>query len=139
MTGHALAAGPVAMAPAPGTPADTVARAALAQDLAEAKRAGEKPLVLLGLAQLGRPSDRAALFVQLQSPRECGSAGCATSVLVWSPQGWRRVLDGASGVVTVGTSRHNGWSDLTAGTEHYRWTGQIYQNARPVPNPRIAR
>lgn len=137
--GHARAAGPVAMAPAPGTPADAVARAALAQDLAEAARSREKPLLLLGLAQLGRPNDRAALFVQLQSARECGSAGCGTSVLVWSPQGWRRVLDGAIGRVSVGSTRHNGYADLSAGTEQYRWTGQSYQNARPVPNPRVAR
>ncbi len=137
--GPAYAAGPVILAPAPGTPADTVARAALAQDLAEAARSGEKPLVLVGQARLGRPTDRAALFVQLQSARECGSAGCATSVLVWSPQGWRRVLDGASGAITVAATRHNGWADLAAATEHYVWTGQSYRNARPVPNPRLSR
>lgn len=133
----ALAAGPVVLAPAPGTPADTAARAALAQDLAEARRAGEKPLVLIGQAQLGRPTDRAALFVQLQSARECGSAGCSTSVLAWSPQGWRRVLDGVIGTVSVGKTRHNGWADLVAGRETYVWTGQLYRNVRPVPDIRV--
>ena len=139
LTAPALGAGPVVLAPAPGTEADSVARHALAQDLAEAKRVGEKPLVLVGQVQLGRPSDRAALFVQLQSARECGSAGCSTSVLVWSPQGWRRVLDGVIGAVTVAASRHHGWSDLAADNETYVWTGQAYRNARPVPNVRIPR
>ena len=135
----ARAAGPIVLAPAPGTPADTVARNALAQALADATRAGEKPLVLVGQARLGRPTDRAALFVQLQSARECGSAGCSTSLLVWSPQGWRRVLDGVIGAVTVAPSRHYGWSDLVADKETYVWTGQVYRNARPVPNVRIPR
>ena len=135
----ALAAGPVVLAPAPGTPADTVARAALAQDLTRAARAHERPLVLVAQVHLGHPSERAALFVQLQSARDCGSAGCSTSVLAWSPQGWRRVLDEVIGTITVAPTRHHGWADLIAGRETYVWTGQLYRNARPVPNVRIPR
>ena len=135
----APAAGPVAMAPAPGTPADTIARQFLAQDLAEASRAGEKPLVLIGQAPIGRPQDRQALFVQLQSARECGSGGCATTVLIASPQGWRKVLDGVSGAVTVLPTRHKGMADLAADTERYLWNGQSYANSRPVPNVNLRR
>ena len=135
----AFAAGPVVLTPAPGTAADAVARNALAQDLTQTSRSGEKPLVLVGQVQLGRPTDRAALFVQLQSARECGSAGCSTSVLAWSPQGWRRVLDGVIGTISVATTRHKGWADLVAGRETYIWTGQVYRNSRPVPNVRIPR
>lgn len=135
----AFAAGPVVLAPAPGTSADAVARNALAQDLTQASRSGEKPLVLVGQVQLGQPTDRAALFVQLQSARECGSAGCSTSVLAWSPKGWRRVLDGVVGTISVATTRHKGWADLVADRETYVWTGQLYRNARPVPNVRIPR
>lgn len=137
--GPAWAAGPVTMAPAPGTPADAAARTALAQDLAEAGRKGDKPLVLVGQAVLGKPQDRPALFVQLQSARECGSAGCSTSVLLWSGAAYRTVLDGAAGNVVVQAGRHRGMADLVADTQRYVWNGQEYVNSRPVPNINLGR
>jgi len=125
---------PVAMAPRPGTPLDQAARALVADDLAEAARAGERPLLLVGSARLGAAGDRPALFVQLQSPRECGSAGCSTAVYAWLAGRYQRVLDGATGRVSVSTARHRGMADILAGSEAYVWTGTAYAASRPAPN-----
>ena len=123
----------VQLAPHPGTPLDAAARALLAQDLAEARRAGEVPLVLIGTAALGSASDRLALFIQLQSPRECGSAGCSTSVYLWQNGAYKRVLDGVGGVVSAGPTRTRGMADLTTDKDRYVWNGQQYKDARPAP------
>ena len=61
---------PVALQAQPGTPLDQAARQLVADDLAAATARGDRPLVLIGSARLG--GDRPALFVQLQSPKECG-------------------------------------------------------------------
>ena len=125
--------GTVPLAAQPGTPLDAVARQLVAQDLAEAARRGERPLLLLGTARLGAARDQPALFVQLQSPRECGSAGCNTQVYAWVKGAYVRVLDGVSGSVTVATTRHKGMADLRAGSERYVWDGVKYQDVRPAP------
>ncbi len=124
---------PVVMAAQPGTPLDRTARSLVAQDLAEARRSGETPLLLIGSARLGAASERPALFVQLQSPRQCGSRGCSTSAYAWVKGRWTKVLDDASGRITVSPTRHGGMADLTANTEHYTWTGTAYANTRPAP------
>lgn len=124
---------PVALASLPGTPLDKTARALVAQDLAEARQSREIPLVLVGTARLGNATDRPALFVQLQSPRECGSAGCDTAVYAWIKGRWVRVLDAVSGPVVVLRARHHGMADLVANTERYAWTGTTYANTRPAP------
>ena len=119
--------------PQPGTPLDQQARSLVAQDLAEARAKGDSPLLLAGSARLGGPGDRPALFVQLQSPRECGSAGCSTSVYAWVRGGWKRVLDGTSGRLAVAATKTRGMSDLLANEEHYAWTGSEYRDTRPAP------
>ena len=117
----------------PGTSLDATARQLVAQNLAEAARRGDEPLLLLGTARLGAPRDRPALFVQLQSPRECGSAGCNTQVYTWVKGAYVRVLDGVSGSVVVQATRHRGMADLQAGSERYVWDGAKYQDVRPAP------
>lgn len=124
---------PVAMAAQPGSALDKTARGLVAQDLAEAARSRERPLVLVGSARLGAASDRPALFIQLQSPRQCGSAGCSTSAYAWIKGRWTKVLDDASGRITVLPTRHRGMADLAANTEHYVWNGTAYANTRPAP------
>ena len=132
-----VAAGPapreVTLSPQPGTPLDQAARALVTEDLAEAGRAGERPLLLVGSAPLGTASDRPALFVQLQSARECGSAGCSTGVWLWRGGKWVRVLDGASGTLAVAATRTRGMADLVAGKERYAWTGRAYRDVRGAP------
>lgn len=129
----APASTPVAIVPRPGTPLDQAARALVAQDLAEAVRTGERPLLLVGSARLGAAADRPALFVQLQSPRECGSAGCSTSVYAWTAGRYQRILDSAIGPMSLAASRHRGMADILAGDETYVWTGTAYANSRPAP------
>ncbi len=122
---------PVPMQAQPGTPLDQVARALVADDLAKARARGDTPLLLLGSARLG--GDRPALFVQLQSPRDCGSAGCTTSVYAWAGGAWKRVLDGTTGRLAVATTRTRGMADLLANDERYVWTGTEYRDSKPAP------
>ncbi len=70
---------PVVLRAQPGTPLDQAARRLSATDLASAQQAGEPPLVLVGSARLGPAAEQPILFVQLQSARDCGSAGCSTT------------------------------------------------------------
>ncbi len=124
---------PVMLAPQPGTALDRTARGLIAQDLAESARAGERPLVLIGTARLGGAADHPALFVQLQSPRECGSAGCSTSVFAWMGGHYQKVLDGVDGRMAVAGTRHAGMADLQAGSETYAWNGKAYADTVPAP------
>ncbi len=127
----------VILAARPGTPADATARQLVAQDLAEAARNGEEPLLLTGTARLG--GAQPALFVQLQSPRECGSAGCSTTVFAWSGAAYRRVLDGVSGRIAVASTRHRGMADLVTDVDRYTFDGQAYRSTRPAPPVAIRR
>jgi hypothetical protein len=116
----------------PGTPADAIARKLVADDLAAARSRGDRPLLLIGTANLG--GERPALFVQLQSPRECGSAGCTTSVYAFERGRWTQVLDGTTGRLTVSNTRTKGRADLLADNERYVWTGSAYRSTRPAPS-----
>ena len=80
-------ANPVPMQSNPGTQADATARRLAADDLEAAKSRGGTPLVLTGRALLG--GAQPALFVQLQSAQECGSAGCSTSVFSFEHGRWQ--------------------------------------------------
>jgi hypothetical protein len=124
---------PVPLAAQPGTPLDATARQLVAQDLAESRRAGEKPLVLVGSAALGDASDRRALFVQIQSARECGSAGCSTSVFLWRAGTWALVLDGVSGRLAVSANKTRKMADLLTDKDRYVWNGSLYQDSKPAP------
>lgn len=124
---------PVTLASRPGTTLDAAARKLMAQDLNEARQARDRVLVLTGSATLGPASDRAALFVQLQSARECGSAGCSTSVYLWQGGAWKLVLDGVGGALTAGPGRSKGMLDLATGRDRFVWNGSQYVDANPAP------
>lgn len=124
---------PVVMTPQPGTALDRAARSLVASDLAEARRGGDRPLLVIGSVRLGAASERPALFVQLQSPRQCGSRGCSTSAFAWIKGHWTKVLDDASGRIVLLPTRHGGMADLAANAEHYAWNGTAYANTRPAP------
>ncbi len=130
-TGPASAGTPVLLQQQRDTPSDTAARLLVADDLAAATARGDKPLVLSATASLG--FDRPALFVQLQSPRECGSAGCTTSVYAWQHGGWTQILDGTTGKITISPKRTRGHADLLSGDDHYVWTGTAYRSTQPAP------
>ena len=124
---------PVPLTAQPGTALDHAARDLAAQELAEAERAGDTPLLLVGSARLAGSRSDPALFLQLQSARECGSAGCNTLVYLPGRGGWRKVLDGVSGTVAVASTRRNGMRDLLVGADRYVWNGTRYVDARPAP------
>ena len=124
---------PVALTSQPGTALDHAARGLAAQELAEAEQAGDTPLLLVGSARLAGPAGDPALFLQLQSSRECGSAGCSTLVYLPGRNGWRKVLDGVSGTVSVAATRRGGMRDLLVGADRYVWNGTRYVDARPAP------
>ena len=95
--------------------------------------------MLTATAPLGGPRDPSVLFVQLQSPRECGSAGCSTSAFQPAGRGWRKVLDAVSGPVLVQSGSHNGMRDLLAGNTSYAWTGTGYADTTPAPDVHLRR
>jgi hypothetical protein len=130
-----IAAGParIALRQAPGTPLDQEARKLSAADLHDAARVGDRPLVLIGSARLGPASEGPILFVQLQSARECGSAGCSTTAYRDVRGAWRRVLDSVSGPITVLPTRHDGFADLKVGRDLYAWNGTAYASPDPAP------
>jgi len=129
----APASAPLALRAQPGTPLDTAARRLSAADLADAGRAGERPLVLVGSARLGPASEDPILFVQLQSPRECGSAGCSTTGYREARGAWHKVLDSVSGPITILPTRHRGFADLKVGNDRYAWNGTAYASLSPAP------
>lgn len=125
---------PVPLAPQPGTKLDAKARVLVAADLARAARKGDAPLVLVAEAPLGSGSDRPAIFIQLQSERECGSAGCNTSVYLERNKKWVLVLDSVGGSVRLDSARHNGLRDLVVGQDdRWIWDGKTYVENRLAP------
>ena len=130
---------PVGLTPHPGTRTDAAARQLVAQDLVEARRAGDQPLVLTATAPLGGPRDGSVLFVQLQSPRECGSAGCSTSAFQPEGRAWRKVLDAVSGPILVQDASHKGMRDLMVGGTRFVWTGTTYADTAPAPELHLRR
>ncbi len=129
------AAGPVALAAAPGTPLDDAARQLAAHDIADSVAHGQQALVLVGSAPLAtRRHAPAALFVQLQSAPLCGSAGCETSVFLPAGGDWRRVLDSVSGPITVLPTSHGHMHDLRVGAnDRWVWAGHAYRDTIAAP------
>ncbi len=116
----------------PGTRTDATARTLSADDLAAARARNDRPLVLTARAALG--GAQPALFVQLQSPQECGSAGCSTAVYSLERGRWQRVLDGATGVLKVSAKKTRGRNDIISEDDHFVWNGTAYRSLDPVPS-----
>ncbi|MDP9096866.1 MAG: hypothetical protein M3N26_10015 [Pseudomonadota bacterium] len=134
-----VAAGPVKSTPGspvmlqsnPGTKTDATARTLSAEDIAAARSRGDQPLLLTARAALGGPQP--ALFVQLQSPRECGSAGCSTSIFSFERGRWQRVLDSATGLLKVSAKKTRSRNDIISQDDHYVWSGTDYRSIDPAP------
>lgn len=125
---------PVVLRQQPGTALDAAARQLVAKDVGDVRAGGDRPLVLVGTASLSaKPGDRPALFVQVQSARQCGSAGCSTLVYLWRNGIYERVLDGADGKLTVSAHRTGGMADILSDGERYVWDGSAYRDANPGP------
>ncbi len=127
---------PVILTAQPGTNLDQEARQLSAGDLADAAKHDDQPVVLVASAPLSTDRGDMALFVQLQSARLCGSAGCSTSVYLRHKGGWKLVLDSVSGAISVLPSRHNGMHDLLIDkNDRWTWNGTAYQDGAPVTAP----
>ena len=123
--------GTVKLAAQPGTPLDATARRVAAADLEDGD-AGT--LLLLGSQHLGTAGTGPALFVQVQSQRSCGSAGCSTSIYLPTKAGWTKVLDAVSGNLVVEASQHAGMHDLLIGkNDRWIWKGKAYADTVPAP------
>ncbi len=123
--------GPVKLAPMPHTSLEATARQVAAADVEDG---GAGALLLLGSQHLGTAGTGPALFVQVQSPRACGSAGCSTSVYLPSKTGWTKILDAVSGNVVVEPGEHRGMHDLVVGhDDRWVWNGRVYADTLPAP------
>ncbi|AOX16251.1 hypothetical protein [Kozakia baliensis] len=124
---------PVILTEQPHTDLDTQARRLNAGDLADATAHHDHPIVLVASAPLSNARDDMALFVQLQSARLCGSAGCSTSVYLRHKNEWRTVLDAVSGAISVLPTQHRGMRDLMIGDhDRWFWNGSTYQDTMPA-------
>ncbi len=115
----------------PRTPLEATARQVAAADVSDG---GAGALLLLGSQHLGSAGIGPALFVQVQSPRACGSAGCSTSIYLPTKSGWSKVLDAVSGDVVVDAAQHGGMHDLLVGrSDRWAWNGHAYADTIPAP------
>lgn len=124
---------PVILTQQPNTLLDKRARELNADDLADAKAHHDTPIVLVASAPLSSAKDDMALFVQIESARLCGSAGCTTSVYLRHHNTWKLVLDAVSGKISVLPTRHKGMRDLLIGKrDRWAWDGSHYRDTMPA-------
>ncbi|GBQ15437.1 hypothetical protein AA21291_2163 [Swaminathania salitolerans LMG 21291] len=125
---------PVLLSEQPGTELDREARRLNAADLADDAKHRDQPVVLVASAPLSSAPGDMALFVQIQSARLCGSAGCSTSVYLRHKGGWKLVLDSVSGAIAVLPTKHRGMHDLLIDkNDRWSWNGSTYQEGVPTP------
>ncbi len=130
-TTGAVPTGPVRLTARPRTALDATARQVAAADVADG---GAGALLLLGSQRLGVVGAGPALFVQVQSDRACGSAGCSSSVYLPVDGVWQKVLDAVSGPVVVSPTQHRGMHDLVVGdNDRWIWNGRVYADTQPAP------
>jgi hypothetical protein len=115
---------PVELGAQPGSEADKLARQLMAREIARAHAEGTDPLVLVGMGRLNDADE--LLFVQLQSPGDCGSAGCSTVSFRYEGDQWIRIMDTVSGTVQIAQSRHRGMPDLIVNGNRLVWDGTKY-------------
>jgi hypothetical protein len=116
---------PVELTARPGSETDRLARQLMARELKKARAYGEEPLVLVGMGRLNDAHE--VLFVQLQSPGECGSAGCSTVSFRYTGDRWIRIMDTVGSTVRIDASHHRGMPDLIVGERNRLiWDGIKY-------------
>jgi len=130
----AIPGAPIVLRAQPGTAPDRIARQLMARELAKSGEFGETPRVLVATARLGKTRDSEVLFVQIQSPRDCGSAGCDTVSFRHTNGKWVGILDTVSGTIRVAATQHRGMRDLIVqDTDRRIWDGEKYADTVPTP------
>lgn len=125
---------PVELKAQPGTELDRQARSLNADLLDDAARHNETPIVLTGTAKLAPKQKNMILFVQLQSYRLCGSAGCTTSIYRRNGNKWDTLLDSVNGSIRIARQRHNGLADIIIdGNDRWVFDGQKYEDTLNSP------
>lgn len=125
---------PVELKSQPGTELDKAARSLNTDLLEDAARHNEQPIVLTGTAKLAPKQKDTILFVQLQSYRLCGSAGCTTSIYRKNGDNWDTLLDSVNGSIRIARQRHNGMADIIVdGNDRWVFDGQKYQDTLNSP------
>lgn len=123
--------GPVTLTAHPSRELEATARRIATSDLADG---GAGALVLIGSQWLGTAGTGPALFVQVQSQRACGSAGCSTSIYLPTHGTWTKVMDAVGGTVVVQAEQHGGMHDLLVGkADRWVWNGHVYADTQPAP------
>ena len=116
---------PVVLDARPGSEADRLARQLLASEIARSRAHGEEPLVLVGMGRLNDAEE--LLFVQLQSPGECGSAGCNTVSFRHDGSRWVRIADTVGGQLRIARALDGKMPDLILGEgRRLVWDGAKY-------------
>jgi hypothetical protein len=116
---------PVELTAHPGSEADKLTKQLMAPEIARAHAEGTDPLILVGMGRLNDADE--LLFVQLQSPDECGSAGCNTVSFRYEGDRWIRIMDTVSGsTVRIAQSRHRSMPDLIVNGDRLVWDGTKY-------------
>lgn len=116
----------------PDSPLDQVARSLNQDIIDDSSRHHDTPLFLIGSAPLSLHKGDEGLFVQIQSPRLCGSSGCTTSVYLHRGTEWVNVIDAVNGDITVLHTRHKGMYDLLIdNNDKWIWNGHTYQDTMP--------
>jgi hypothetical protein len=116
---------PVELTARPGSETDRLARQLMPRELERARVHGEDLLVLVGMGRLNDADE--VLFVQLQSPGDCGSAGCSTVSFRYTGDRWIRIMDAVGGTVRIAASHHRGMPDLIVGERNRLiWDGIKY-------------
>ncbi len=89
----------------------------------------EKPLVLIGSANLSSTqTPQIVLFTQLQSASLCGSGGCTTTAYLKHNHQWIKILDSVTGNILIKKSSHNGMHDLAVEDSRlWVWNKTIYR------------
>ncbi len=124
----------IALTQQPGSALEATAKTLAAHDLADAKKAGEVPALLVGSARLAPGHGQSALFIQVESASLCGSAGCSTSVYLKRGKGWKKILDSVSGPIKVAPGMHHGMHDLLIDSrDRWVWDGAVYRDTLPEP------
>lgn len=128
--------GKIILTPQPNNPLTTTAYHLNKTDINFAIQHGEKPLILIGSANLSSiKRNQTVLFTQLQSASLCGSGGCTTTAYLKRNNQWIKILDSVTGDIEVRKTSHKGMHDLLVeSSDLWIWNKTTYVETQRGPN-----